>query len=278
MKRGAAALAVLLLPLGMKPAGAEAERMTFRFGADQTYLSAEELAEREIQIEGALYIDDYTGISSMRLALAAQQPLSLSQGRYAEPPFFAACGPDTQLNAAQSVFLWTGPETDNSVMDLGEVSNPGAPFLNFSVTVPRATGPGVYEVTLSDGHTVNSAGQIMYDTYVYAGDKKVDVPVKALEIVVEPRFSRGDTDGDGVIDIDDATRALAYYTAANVTGGEVSDSGAKEIFGVPYIHAAFDAAEASQDGVLDIDDASGILLWYTESSMGLTPDWDDIFN
>ena len=42
--------------------------MTFRFGAEKTAVSTDELAKGDVVIPGGLYIDNYTGIAQLRIS------------------------------------------------------------------------------------------------------------------------------------------------------------------------------------------------------------------
>lgn len=77
----------------------------------------------------------------------------------------------------------------------------------------------------------------------------------------------GDIDGNGTVDISDATAVLSMYaeSAAGITPAI-------------YIGAASNPADVNGDGVVSLDDATAILLYYAQTASGLSPEWADIIN
>ncbi len=94
-------------------------------------------------------------------------------------------------------------------------------------------------------------------SYEYQLDAGTDTP--------EP--VTGDIDGNGTVDISDATAVLSIYaeSAAGITPAI-------------YTSAASDPADVNGDGVVSLDDATAILLYYAQTASGLSPEWADIIN
>ncbi len=77
----------------------------------------------------------------------------------------------------------------------------------------------------------------------------------------------GDIDGNGTVDISDATAVLSIYAES-----------AAGISPAIYTSAASNPADVNGDGVVSLDDATAILLYYAQTASGLSPDWSDIIN
>ncbi|MBQ8513973.1 MAG: hypothetical protein IJ496_01065 [Ruminococcus sp.] len=71
----------------------------------------------------------------------------------------------------------------------------------------------------------------------------------------------GDLDGNGVVEISDATAVLTYY-AQNAASLD------------PEIN--MDAADIDRNGIIEIKDATCILTYYAQYAAGLDPDWSDL--
>ena len=85
--------------------------------------------------------------------------------------------------------------------------------------------------------------------------------VQTVEILLEPGYTLGDVNEDGVVDISDATLALTHYarTAASLS----SDLTETQLL----------AADIDEDGVITLSDATAILTYYARYAAGLNPAW-----
>ncbi|MBQ8725453.1 MAG: hypothetical protein IJY74_07290, partial [Oscillospiraceae bacterium] len=75
----------------------------------------------------------------------------------------------------------------------------------------------------------------------------------------------GDIDGNGTVDISDATAVLSMYAES-----------AAGISPAIYTSAASNPADVNGDGAVNLDDAAAILTYYAQNASGLSPDWADI--
>ncbi len=82
-----------------------------------------------------------------------------------------------------------------------------------------------------------------------------------------PESVTGDIDGNGTVDISDATAVLSLYA-----------EGAAGITPAIYTSTEINPADVNGDGVVSVDDATAILLYYAQTASGLSPEWADIIN
>ena len=272
-------------------ASAEDGTMQFRLTAAKTYFTEEALRSGDALTDGALRIDNYSGLSYLRLHLVSDDPVSIENLDFArdssrkEPDgsykqcYFETHG-DTALSIpdengkSKNICLWYGPgkvEPQNGV-----VENPDSPFLTFSVRVPQGTKAGVYQANLSKEVTISDVGQKEYDFQAYSGSDRVDVPCVPLQIVVEPEALLGDVDCSGTVEFYDASLALRLFTLTSSGGFELTDDEIAEITGTPYIHTALTAADVDRNQKIEASDASAILVYATMKMIGLNPSWDDL--
>ncbi|MBQ8513978.1 MAG: hypothetical protein IJ496_01090 [Ruminococcus sp.] len=80
-----------------------------------------------------------------------------------------------------------------------------------------------------------------------------------------PALTRGDVNGDDIIDISDATAALTIYVqiAASLP---IED----------YTESQMSTADVNKNGIVEISDATAFLTYYAQNAVGLSPSWDDI--
>ena len=87
LKKSLAVLtAAAICGTGFAPASAADDIMSFRMAADQTTVYTDALAEDDVVIGGGVYIDNYSGISNMRLILKSDAPLTIENGDFTRDP------------------------------------------------------------------------------------------------------------------------------------------------------------------------------------------------
>lgn len=295
IRRLCAAAAVMMLTAFSEPASAEESGMTFRMAAERCYFTASELAEGDAVVKGGLYIDHYSGISSMKLRLMSDAPLVIENGDFtrdasrteydgdklvAKQSYFAAHGSTLYTGysdldgSLKNIALWYGPGSLKP--EAGTVENPDGSFLSYEIRIPQNTPAGVYRCYVSEGADALSGGLINPDLFVYDGEgDECDVQLEACEIVVEPAALRGDVNCDGVVDVLDAQAALRYYATVTLTQNS-DESLMKRVLGTPFIHTGREAAEIIGDADIDLKDAMAILRYSSILMTGGTPSWDDV--
>ena len=85
--------------------------------------------------------------------------------------------------------------------------------------------------------------------------------VQTIEIILQEKYTMGDIDIDGDVDLADAVLALSHY--ASVCAGTSS----------PLNVAQQVLADVNMDGNINLMDTSAILSFYAKSAAGLTPEW-----
>ncbi len=110
----------------------------------------------------------------------------------------------------------------------------------------------IYEIDEQTiGIAVDADGNGTYETMLQTN------PVKEI--------TTGDVDGNGIVDISDATAAMTMY-ARNAAGLSVDE----------YTEDQKQAADVDKDGDIDISDATAILTYYAQNAAGLNLTWDKI--
>lgn len=301
MKKTAIVLtaSAILLNAAPPPAAADSDLMDLRMTAAQTAFSVESLAEGDAVTQGAVYIDNYSGISQMRLILKSDAPLVIENGDFTRD--LAQTGPDgnpkiayftdygtavyTQYNAdtgRSNLALWYGKETGQSGGNYyasGVVDQADSSFLSFDIRIPQGTAVGDYTCYIStDSRPI--AGTIMeYDFFAYNLRQELavgtDLTLTPVKLAV---YRRGDVNCDGAVDVVDAMWTLQAYVTSKVADLPFSDVIFGDMIGIAHGYAACMAADASEDGVIELEDAMGILTYSVESIAGNTPEWGDIFD
>lgn len=280
-----AAVSAAVLSLSSVPVSASETPMTLRLYAEPSAytedarVSVDELAENGGLISGALFIDSYTGISEIMLMLKSDDPLTIVNGGFAEPAYFAASStarfyPTRESDGAPlNSVLWYGPENADAYYDTGVVNDPSLPFLRFDVSIPQDTAPGTYKLYIAEGQTVNSVGQIEKDFFIYNGDDVPEVTFLPAAVTVEPALLRGDCNNDGHVTLNDAIAVLSYnnYLMMEMT---VSNADLEELFGTPYVYGAVKQSDVNRSGDVTLDDAISIITYYNYTVADLDPDWD----
>lgn len=91
-----------------------------------------------------------------------------------------------------------------------------------------------------------------------------DKPIFTYEITLFD--SLGDTNGNSLVDSDDASFILQTYAEISTGGNVTLDENQNKI------------CDVNRDGIIDAQDASLILIYYAEASTGGVPVWEDIMS
>ncbi|MBQ8724291.1 MAG: hypothetical protein IJY74_01295, partial [Oscillospiraceae bacterium] len=88
-----------------------------------------------------------------------------------------------------------------------------------------------------------------------------ELGIQTVEIILEDKFTLGDADCDGDIDLNDAVLVLTHYAGVSAElEPKLSD-------------AQLAAADVNADGNVNLADASAILSYYSKQASGLKPQW-----
>lgn len=290
--------AAILLNVTAQPAAAESDLMNFRMSAAQTAFSVDALADGDAVTHGALYIDNYTAISQVRVILKSDAPLVIENGDYTRDP--SQIGPDgnpkiaffsdystaayTQYNAEtgrSNLALWYGPETGESGGNYyasGTVDQADSSFLSFDIRIPQGTAVGDYTCYISTDSRQLAETIVEYDFFALNHRQKLavgtDLTLTPVKLAV---YRRGDVNCDGTVDVEDAMWTLQAYVTASVADLPFSDEIFGDMIGIAHGYAACMAADASEDGNIELEDAMGILTYSVESIAGNAPEWSNIF-
>lgn len=299
----AAALAAAMLcgNLVQPVSAADDKTMALRMTAETNCVNTDQLKSGDAIIHGGLYIDNYTGISKLRLILKSDSPLIIENGDFTRDPsrkdpetgekmlaFFetysrAVYTQESLIDDDTNIISWFGAEIGDDEKDKdyyyenGTVADPKSSFLSYDLRVPKNTPLGDYYCFISE--------RVQKTDWRTEEDSRVFNTEKQLEIGKDVRFiplkfsvyMRGDVNCDRTVDVTDAQAALNYYTETQVSMKALSDKEAAEIVGTEHTQAAVIAADASMDGTIEVTDAQGILQYYTDGLTGITPDWFPIF-
>lgn len=279
------------------PASA-ADLMTFRFGAEKTAVSTDELAKGDVVIPGGLYIDNYTGIAQLRMILRSTEPILIENGRYTPDPngaldddglvrdaFFEKHSTHfytqkSEIDDDTNIILWAGEETEKAgeFHANGVVRNANSSFLSFDYRIPKDTRPGDYSCYVSERVITNSIGVPEEDLRISDSKHQLKLGEEfALRPLTISVYMRGDANCDGKVEIEDAQAALVLYTEQKVTGLELSNEDLAGILKTKSIAAGKLGADASQDGSIDVTDPQGILDYYVRAMIGSAPAWSEIY-
>lgn len=295
MKTISASVAAVLCASAMiaAPASAAEDIMTFRMDADNTYVSLGQLEDGDAVLKGAVYIDNYTGLSYLRLMLKSSEPIVIENGDFTRNPDKKDASGElvhklfekhdqteymqhSEETGESNVVLWYAEDYyhDKTAVQ----TDPASSFVHFDVRVPKDTKVGDYKCYISTEVQKNIADLLEEDFFAYAGKDQLEldktVALKALPISV---FERGDVNCDGEVDVMDAQNALKLYTNEIVAGLTLSEEEQKNTLGTEHIRAARRAADILGDGEVDVMDAQGILRYYTDKYAGLSVEWEQYF-
>ncbi len=289
--RTVALMAAAVLTVNGMTASVPAEEagMTFRLEASRSYLFASEVKEADTVLQGAMYIENYSGINMMRLTLGSDPEIVIENGGFSSPNFLDDLydyDPDLSANIynayssvhdVYNLVTWYGPGMIN---ENGIVDDPDASFLSFDVRIPQNIPVGQYRLYFDERVLKLSSGKDYHLLSVYAeegeyGKSLPAIDLQAFTITVEPDPVRGDVNGNGVIDVADAMCVLRYY-AAGLVGKPENER--LMLLHELYPHMGYAAGNVDQNTLCDLTDATAILWYYVAGLIGDTPDWDAILN
>lgn len=275
-----------------------ADRMTLRLGAEQTAVNTDDLASGDKLIKGGLYFDNYSGIAKLRMILRSDEPILIENGGFTLDPNGALDSdgnvrhalfeshseamytPKSLVDNDTNIIVWYGGHTDgvDPYYQNGVIRNAGSSFASFDYRIPKDIKPGEYTCYISEKVETTAGGMIMEDLTVCDETHQLE-PHKEFDLqpVTFTVYKRGDINCDGKISTEDAQSALVCYVEQNLAKKTLTDKEFSEIAKTKLVSSARLAADASGNGVLDVEDAQGILQYYVSSLAGKQPDWNKIF-
>lgn len=286
----ALAAAVVLTANGLTASvSAEETRMTFRLEASRSYLFASEVKETDVVLQGAMYIEHYSGINMMRLTLGSDPEIVIENGGFSVPNFLDDpydYDPELTSNSyndyssvqdVHNLVAWYGPGMINTN---GIIDDPDASFLTFDVRVPQNIPVGQYQLYFDQRVLKQSSGKDFPLLSVYAeeGEYGNDLPaidLQSFTFTVEPDPVRGNVNGDGRVDVADAMCVLRYYAAGLVGKAEKERM---ELLHKEYPHMGYAAGNVDNNTICDLNDATFILRYYVATLIGDELNWDQIIN
>lgn len=275
------------------PAAAEGENMALRLELEQTEVTVSSLRDADVVIHGALYIDNYSGICSMRIVVSSDEGITVENGGFSDPCFLE--GRDEVRNVynsyseVQDVFnlvAWYGPTAADGISYADTpVSDENASFIEFDVRVPQGTAAGTYDIYLDQRSLTLESGKLfpLFSLYAEAGKYGKDLPavdVIGCTVTVKDdsdlEAALGDINRDGKIDTIDAICVLQFYNACHIMGNGVEDD-YKMKLDETAPDVAFLVSDINGDSIRDTADAVLILQYYTHHDI-LNDDitWDEL--
>ncbi len=282
-------------PLAALPVNAEGESMALRLELEQTELTAESLAEADAVIRGALYIDNYSGICSMRIAVSSDEGITVENGGFSDPCYLEGrdeernvYNPYSEVHDVSNLVAWYGPNAADGVSYADTpVADANASFIEFDVRVPQGTAAGEYDIYLDQRSLTLSSGKLfpLFKLHAEAGEYGEDLPaVEAIgctitvtgESVVEGML--GDVNCDGKVNTADAVRVLGFYNACHIMGNDVEED-YKEKLDAVNPDVAYAVSDVNDDKIRDTADAVLILQYYTRRDiMNEDITWEDLLS
>lgn len=268
---------------------ADTADMTFRLTASQTYLTASDVADGDMVLDGAMYIDNYSGINMMRFVIGNDEGIVIENGGFSDPCFLEGdYNPETSANVyndyaetfdKRNLVVWYGP---GSIWTNGVVADETASLVEFDIRIPQGTAPGRYNIYFDQSVITLSSGKQAEMFYVYNEDGKYGeddraaVGAEGCFVTIEPAALRGDVDCNGAITSADAMDVVRYYVMKEIIG-ETDEMKCMLAMNELYPHTAFEAGDVDYDGTCTMYDGLCILKYFvTETILGKTPDWDVI--
>lgn len=145
--------------------------------------------------------------------------------------------------------LWYYTDALNGSYMIGyenSILSSNSSMFSYDSSIPK-NNDNTYTITLSDGSIINLQGK---------------------DMLFESESLYGDANGNGSIDVDDASIVLSYY-AQKAAGLNVE--GKEEFKNITN-------GDVDKNNEISVDDASFILSYYAKNAAGLNPTWDNILN
>ncbi len=260
-------------------AAAENETMALRLELEQTELTAESLADADAVIHGALYIDNYSGICSMRIVVSSDEGITVENGCFSDPCYLEGrdeernvYNPYSEVHDVSNLVVWYGPTAADGVSYADTpVADENAPFIEFDVRVPQGTAAGEYDIYLDQRSLTLSSGKLfpLFKLHAEAGEYGEALPaVNAIGCTITVTDDSaaegvlGDVNSDGAVDTADAIRVLGFYNACHIMGNDV-EADYKEKLDMVKPDVAFAVSDVNADNIRDTADAVLILRYYT---------------
>lgn len=261
------------------PVVAEGETMALRLEVEQTELTVASLADADAVIHGALYIENYSGICSMRIVVSSDEGITVENGGFSDPCYLEGrdekrnvYNPYSEVHDVSNLVMWYGPTAADGVSYADTpVSDENAPFIEFDVRIPQGTAAGAYDIYLDQRSLTLESGKLfpLFKLHSEAGEYGDDLPsVDAIGCTITVKDTSaaegilGDVNSDGKIDTVDAVRVLQFYNACHVMGDDVEED-YKEKLDALKPDVAFAVSDVNADSIRDTADAVLILRYYT---------------
>jgi len=134
-------------------------------------------------------------------------------------------------------------------------------ILNLMFEIPQDAEEGtIYDISWENVTQLSSG-------YSEIINESINGSIVVIEKIREEKiFIRGNIDGDGKVDVKDASVVLEYFIS-NMIGSKMN-----------LTEEQIDAADVNGDGVVDVLDASLILEYSVRSALNPNTTWDDILN
>ncbi len=288
LARAAATAAALVLSTGCfsLPAVAADVQMTFRLTVEENLFTVQELAESEQVVHGAMYIENYTGISSMRIVIANSEGIVIENGGFADPCYLEGREESrnvynsySEVHDVSNLIAWYGPYADDGVSWADTpVADENAAFVEFDVRIPQGTPAGQYQIYFDTRDLELSSGKLypLFNVYCFGG-KYDDIELPAVlreecsitvvdESVLNGTGNLGDVDSDGDVDTTDAMSVLHFYNACHVIG-DGNESEYMERLDPVLPEVAYSVSDINGDGIRDTVDALWIILYYNRVTL-----------
>ena len=161
LKKLAVLTAAALCTNGIMPAAAADDVMTFRMTADTDTIYTDQLENEDAVVHGGVRIDNYTGLTNLRLMLKSDSPLTIENGDFTrdpvktdkrgEPLHYMFPEHDqadymqySAVTGESNVVLWYAK---GFVQDqIAVMGNPDTTFVDFDIRIPKGTPVGTYKL------------------------------------------------------------------------------------------------------------------------------------
>ncbi|MBP0971886.1 MAG: hypothetical protein J5753_07580, partial [Oscillospiraceae bacterium] len=226
LKKLAVITAAALCANGMIPAAAADDAvMTFRMAAETDTVTTDQLADGDVTVHGGVYIDNYTGLTSMRMMLKSDAPVVIENGGFTvDPEKTDASGQPMHLlfsehadatytqhsdfTGEDNIILWYAKNYTKDA--IANINDPASSFVDFDVRIPQDTPPGDYSIYISTAIQYNAAGLMEEDFFAYC---RGDQLVLDENIILEPFTIH-------VLDPADTTEPVVTTTEPEITTTE----------------------------------------------------------